>query len=184
MFLLLGSARLRISAQTDDLSTLAPAYGELPPTFFEQHQILILIGICGTLALATLAVWKLLQPKPMFVSSPETVAREALLKLQGQPEDGKVLSEVSQVLRRYLGSVFQMPGAELTTSECHSVLLLKDKIELPLRESIYNFLRECDARKFSLADETAPFNSVGQALALVARIEQSTRRQDARATIP
>ncbi len=59
---------------------------------------------------------------------PEMVAREALAKLRCQTEDGKVLSEVSQILRRYFSTAFQFPPGELTTAEFSVALACNDKI--------------------------------------------------------
>lgn len=171
-----------IAAATNAPPALVPAYGEIAPTFWEQHEILVSIGGITLLVLTTLAVWKIMQPKPAVILPPEVVAREALNKLLQQPEDGKLLSEVSQVLRGYGGAVFQIPGAELTTAEFCIALMQIEKNDPSLRESISNFLRECDVRKFSTADGTAPSNTVSRALEIVVRVEEKTHRRDAGAT--
>ena len=172
----------RIFAQTNEPPTLVPAYGEISPTFLEQHGTIVVICGCAFLVLASLAIWKMLQPKPAVVLLPETIARDALARLQAQLEDGNVLSEVSQILRRYVGVVFQMPDAELTTAEFCAALARNDKITLQTGESISSFLRECDVRKFSPASSALPVNAVNRALEFVAHIENETRRRAADAS--
>ena len=167
-----------IAADTNDLPKLVPAYGEIQPTFWEQHGTLVIIGSCAFLVLAALAVWKILQPKPAVILPPEMVARAALSQLSQQSEDGKLLSEVSQILRCYLGSVWQLPGVELTTAEFYAALVQPDKIHPSLGESISSFLRECDVRKFSPARGTDPLDAVNRALKIVAQVENEIRRRD------
>ena len=170
------------AADTNALPALVPAYGEIAPTFLEQHKAIVIIGVLLAAALAALIVWKIFSPKPAPVLPPEKIARDALAKLQAQPEDGQLLSEVSQILRRYVGAVFHFSGGELTTAEFCSALARNEKINLQLGESVSNFLRECDVRKFSPAGGTASVNAVSRALKIVAQIEQETHRHDDCAT--
>ena len=116
----------------------------------------------------------MLRPESKVVLPPETVARQALAKLQPQPEDGKLLSEVSQILRRYVAAAFELPAAEMTTAEFCTALAGNEKIGAELTQTISNFLRECDERKFSLSSAAAPLNAAARALELVASAE--TRR--------
>jgi hypothetical protein len=157
---------------TNALPALAPAYGQIPPTFCEQHGTAALIGSLALLAVVSLVVWKLLQPKPPVVMPPELRARLALVKLQGQPEDGKFLSEVSQILRCYVTAAFQLPPGERTTAEFYLALAGNDRIPVELGEAVSRFLRECDERKFSPATNNTPFNATERALELVAQSEK------------
>ena len=75
---------------------------------------MILVVGMAVIALAVLILWKIFRPKPPVILPPEVLAREALTKLLRQPEDGKLLSEVSQILRRYVIAAFELPAAELT----------------------------------------------------------------------
>jgi hypothetical protein len=151
---------------------LAPAYGEIPPTFWEQHGTTIIVASLMFVVLVALLIWKLLQPKPPVVIPPEVRARQALAKLQGQPEDGKLLSEVSQILRHYVAAVFDLPGGELTTTEFLTALARHEKIPIDLSETVCGFLRECDVRKFSPANAVAPLNAVARALKFISLAEQ------------
>jgi hypothetical protein len=110
---------------------------------------------------------------------PEILAREALTKLLRQPEDGKILSEVSQILRRYVITAFELPAAELTTTEFCAALAASEKVGAELAQTISSFLRECDGRKFSPASEPAPLNAAERALELIALAEEVRDRRDA-----
>ncbi len=158
-FSLLAFNGLSLFAQpsTNALPALAPPYGEIPPTFWEQHGTTILAGGVALIALAALILWKVLQPKPPVTRPPEIVAREALTALLRQPEDGKLLSEVSQILRRYVITAFELPAAELTTTEFCAALAGTEKIGAELAQIISGFLRECDVRKFSAAVRSPAF---------------------------
>ncbi len=156
MLLLLGFfAQSGFSQTTNDPPPLAPAYGEIPPTFWELHGTAILTGSVTLIALAALILWKLLQPKPLVIMPPEIVAREALVQLQHRPEDAKALSEISQILRRYVAAAFEWPSGEMTTTEFCITLASSGTIGAELAQRISSFLRECDERKF------APPGSVG-----------------------
>ena len=174
MFLFLTASALSLSAQsaTNALPALAPAYGKIPPTFWEQHGTAMLIGGLVLVVLAALLIWRFLQPKPAVVLPPEVLAREALSKLQGRPEDGKTLSEVSQILRHYIGTAFELPNGELTTAEFCAVIADNEPMGSELVQTIASFLRECDVRKFSPANAVAPLNAVPRALELVSLVEQ------------
>lgn len=174
MFLLLTSSALSASGQTDtnDLPPLVPAYGEIPPTYWQQHGMLVLAGGSVLLALAGWAVWQMLQPKPVVVLPRETVARQALARLQSQPEDGNVLSAASQILRRYIVAVLDLPPGEMTTAEFCSALAANGKINEELAQSISEFLRKCDQQKFSSSPATAPLNAAIRALELLENVEK------------
>jgi hypothetical protein len=165
--ILLAAPRLFGQVSTNTPPTLSPAYPEIPPTFWEQHGSTILVGGITLIVLAVLILWKMFQPRPAVILPPEIVAREALAKLLRQPEDGELLSEVSQNLRRYVVAAFELPASELTTTEFCAALAGSEKISAELAQAISNFLRECDERKFSPACSTAPFNAAARALELV-----------------
>jgi hypothetical protein len=174
---LLSSAVAK-AADTNALPALAPAYGEMPPTFWEQHGTLVIIGGFAFVIFSMLILWKLFQPKPTVILPPEILARGALAKLTGRPEDGKLSSEVSQILRRYVIAAFHFPAAEMTTAEFCAALADNEKIGAELAESISSFLRECDERKFS-PTKSAPLDAADRALELVALSEKISDRRDA-----
>ncbi len=165
-------------AQTDPnaLPALAPAYGELPPTFWEQHQTTVIIASFAFLAFVFWFVKTRLRPDSPKILPPETVARQALAKLQGQPEDGIILSAVSQILRHYFSAALGLPATEMTTTELCAALTAHEKIGMELAQMISSFLRVCDQDKFSSKIVAPPMNAVDRALELVALAEISRSR--------
>ncbi|HEY2328568.1 MAG TPA: hypothetical protein VGI63_02005 [Verrucomicrobiae bacterium] len=163
-----------IAADTNALPALIPAYGELPPTFWEQHQAAIIIASSALVAFAFLFLKMLLRPANVVILPPETVARQALAKLQSQPEDGKLLSAAAQILRRYIYAAFNLPSNELTTAEFCAAISTHETIGTELAGAIASFLRECDVRKFSPPHLAAPLDAANRALALISLAE--TRR--------
>ena len=177
-FLLCGSS-LFAQVLTNTLPPLAPAYPQMPPPFWEQHGAAILIGGIILLALTAVVLWMIFKPKPQPVLPPEVVARQALAQLRGRPEDGKVLSEVSQVLRRYVGNVFGFSGDKMTTSEFSTVVAADTEIGSRLAEALAILLRACDKDKFIANKEAPPLNAVQRAWQLVDQIE--TQRNESKA---
>ena len=184
VFLLLTLLARPLSAEnsTNALPPLAPAYPEMPPTFWEQHGTTVLVGGVIFLTFAALVAWRIFKPRLKPVLPPEILAREALAHLQHQPEAGQVLSDISQVLRRYISAAFEIPAGELTTAEFSAALAGSEKIGVELAHAISSFLRECDERKFSPASSAAPLNAATRALDLITLAENVANRQDARAT--
>lgn len=165
------------------LPTLLPPYGRMPPTFWEQHGTEVLAWGFILLAIVGVLLWAFLRPRPQPVLPPAIVARNALAKCRDRRVDGNVLSEVSRVLRRYIGAVLQFPDAELTTDECCRLLESSEKIAPQLTQKISDFLRECDERKFSPASSSAPLDAAGHALEFVTLIEKNAgKREEACAT--
>jgi len=157
-----------VAADTNDaLTTLVPAYGELPPTFWEQHQTAIIIASFALLAFVFLLVKTMLRPESPRILPPETVARQVFTKLQGESENGIMLSTVSQTLRRYVTESFNLPEPELTTAEFCAAIEASPQIGADLAGNISGFLRECDVRKFSPANPAVPLNAVRRALELL-----------------
>lgn len=172
MFLLLSAPPLCAQTATNALPALAPAYGEIPPTFWELHQTAIIIGGFALLAFAFLLLKTLLRPESKPVLPPEVLARTGLEKLRRKPEDGILLSEVSQILRRYLIAAFELPPGEMTTAEFCAAIFGNTIIGAELAKSISDFLYECDLRKFSTSPAAAPLNAVARALEIVASVEK------------
>ena len=172
--LILAIAPASLSAQnpTNALFPLVPAYGEIRPTIWEQYGTVIVIASLVFVALIGVASWIITRPKaPAFVS-PEVLARDALTRLAGQPEDGKVLSDVSQALRRYVVAAFGLPAGESTTAEFSAALAQSEKFGGEPARIVSNFLHECDSRKFSPASPDAPMNAARRALEIVSELEK------------
>jgi hypothetical protein len=168
-----------VAADTNALPALAPAYPEIPPTFLEQHRAALVIG--GFLFIIAQSLWlyKFMMRTQPAAESPENLARTALDRLEDEPEDGNVLSEVSSILRRYFAATFRTPGEESTTAEFISALARNQDSGPALAERLASFLRECDARKFSPANTAAPLDAAGRALHLVNEAEALRVKQNA-----
>ena len=109
-----------------------------------------------------------------MVVPPEVQARQALEPLRQQPEDGTLLSRVSQILRHYVSAALDLPPGELTTAEFCGTIATHSPIGPELSAALTAFLCECDQRKFSQSTPTAPFSATAQALKLIDQAQ--TRR--------
>ena len=154
-------------ASPDAIPPLRPPHAEMPPTFWEQHGMWVVIAGILLLALVCAAVWFLTRPRPPVVVPPDVQARLALEPLREQPEDGALLSRVSQILRHYVAAAFDLPSGELTTAEVCRAIDGHASIGPELSAALSEFLRQCDQRKFSPPAPAPPFSAVAQALKLI-----------------
>jgi len=170
--LFLSIQTLRANAQPVlDLPPLAPPQQEIPPTFWELHGFQVIILSVLLLVLTGIVIWLFMRPHKSIPLPPATLARNALSKWQNQPETGKALSEISQVLRNYMITVFGLPAGERTTTEFVVELADHPQIGPELAQSLAAFLNECDRQKFSPGKTVAPINAVARALELIAQAE-------------
>ena len=153
--LVIFSLPLLAQSPSGPLPPLAPPRELMPPAFWEQHETALIVAAFALLASACLIIKLLLRPQPPVILPPELVARQALDRLQRLPEDGKIVSEISQILRRYV--IAALAG--------------NSKINPELVQSIVSFLSECDQWKFSGADPAAPINAAARALVLIAGVQ-------------
>jgi len=146
---------------------LQPPLGEIPPTFWEQHGVAMILGVGAFILFVVLGIWFWLRPKPVEEVPPEVQARTALEALSQRAENGAVISQVSQILRQYVLAVFELPPGQPTTAEFCKLIAQSDKVgnELPTR--LAAFLRECDERKFAKSGLGDPLNAAKRALELV-----------------
>lgn len=171
-----------ISAGRDELAKLRPPRAEIPPTVWESYSVWIVVGSLVFLALIGIIVWIVTRPKPPVIVPPEVRAKQALALLSSKPEDGLVLSQVSQILRHYVAEAFAFPPGELTTTEFCRVMANHDRIDLELGTAISEFLRQCDERKFMPTPPNTPMTAIATALRLVetaqARLAELRRRAE------
>jgi len=141
---------------TNDIPPLRPPHAEIPPTFWEQYGLWVIL--CGVLVLGLVCVaaWFLTRPKPPVIVPPEVQARQALEPLRQQPEDGALLSRLSQILRRYVIAAFDLPPGELTTTEFCRAIAGHDPVGPDLSATLSEFFRQCDQRKFAPPPAPAP----------------------------
>jgi hypothetical protein len=155
------------SIDPDAIPPLRPPHAEIPPTFWEQHGVwLVILGVL-LLAVVGAAVWFLTRPKPPVIVPPEVLARQALEPLHGQPEDGALLSRVSQILRHYTAAAFGLPPGELTTAEFCRAIAGHAQVGPELAAALSDFLRLCDHDKFSPPAPVPPLSAVARALKLI-----------------
>lgn len=155
----------------EELPKLRPPKAEIPPTFWEQHGATVMVLVPVGLLLVAVGLWLLLRPKPPVPLPPEVRARTALEALLQAPEDGQVLSRVSQILRRYVQAVFALPPGEPTTAEFCQCMAGRKDIGEELSGALADFLRRCDARKFAQTNPGTPLGAAARALELVAQGE-------------
>jgi hypothetical protein len=176
--ILLSLPFVALASDTNELPALVTAYGEIPPTFWEQHKLAIIVGGFLFILAQSFVLWKFLMRLQPKVEPVENLTRAALTDLLNEPEDGKLLSDVSRILRGYFGKQFQMAGEESTTAEFISALAGSKKIPFELGEKVSSFLRECDAQKFSPAVGKSELDAVERALDLVNEAEKLRVKQD------
>ena len=151
----------------DAIPPLRPPYAEMPPTFWDQYSLWVILFGVLLLALVCAVAWVLTRPKQPMVVPPEVQARQALEPLRQQPEEGVLLSRVSQILRHYVAAAFDLPPGELTTTEFCGAIAGHAPIGPELSAALNEFLRECDQRKFSPPTPVPPFSAVARALELI-----------------
>src|SRR5712672_3337735 len=134
-------AATNISAGDDELAKLRPPRVEIPPTVWERYNIWIIVGSLVFLALIGIIVWIVTRPKPPVIVPPEIRAKQALDLLLNKPEDGLVLSRVSQILRHYIAEAFALPPGELTTTEFCRLIAGHECVGPELAGAISDFLR-------------------------------------------
>jgi hypothetical protein len=175
-------AATNISAGDDQLAKLRPPRAEIPPTFWERYNIWIIIGSLVFLAFVGIIVWIVTRPKPPIIVPAEVRAKQALELLSSKPEDGLVLSQVSQVLRRYVAEAFALPPGELTTAEFCRLIASNERIGPELAGTISEFLHQCDERKFMPTPPNTPMTAIATALKLVetaqARLAELRRQSE------
>jgi len=157
---------------SNEVPRLRPVRGEIPPTFWEQYGGWVVAGAVVFLVGGGTLAWYLGRPAPSTPIPPEVAARQALEALRARAEDGRVLSQVSQVLRRYLAAVFRLPPAELTTTEFCRELAGSQPVGPELAGAVSSFLRRCDERKFAPSAPGAALDAATSALGLVGQAEE------------
>jgi hypothetical protein len=158
----------------DAIPPLRPPRGEIAPTFWEQNGLWVAIAGVLLLAVIAAAVWWLRRTRPPVTVPPDVQARQALEPLRQQPEDGAVLSRISQVLRRYVSAAFGLPPGEMTTAEFCRAIADQGRLGTELSTRLGDFLRQCDERKFAPSVATPALGAAEQALRL---LEQSEARR-------
>ena len=156
----------------DEIPPLRPPRPEIPPGFWEAHRVSLTISTVIFLIIIGIALWFTLRARPRAEVPPEIQARKALDALKSQPESGVLLSNVSQILRRYVMAAHGLPAGELTTTEFCAAISAHPSIGTQLSAAIGEFLRCCDQRKFAPDSDGVPLDAVASALKFVEQSEQ------------
>jgi hypothetical protein len=159
------------AAAPDEIPKLRPPHSEIPPGFWEQYGLWIMLLGGVLLVMAGIAVWLLTRPKPPVVVPPQVRARQTLELLRHRPEDGVLLSRVSQILHQYLIAAFHLPPGERTTAEFSREIADHPRIGSELAANLGQFLRMCDQDKFSPPKPVPPLGAVARALGLIDQAE-------------
>jgi len=175
LFLLLAVrpvfAAVTNSSDADAIPPLRPPHAEIPPTLWEQYGLWVIVFGVLLLALVCAAVWFLTRPKAPVILPAHVQARQALEPLSRLPEDGVLLSRVSQVLRHYVAAAFDLPPGELTTAEFCRVIRGHAQIGEDLSAALADFLHLCDHDKFAQPAPVPPLGAAMRALKLIDRAE-------------
>jgi hypothetical protein len=146
---------------------LRPPRAELPPGFWEQHGWWVALLSALGLAIVSLVAWLFSRPRRELMIGPAAWARQMLEPLRDQPEDGAILSRVSQVLRQYVAASFGLSSDEMTTTEFCRLLSQREAAGSEFCAAASQFLRQCDQQKFAPSSAASGMGAVSQVLILI-----------------
>jgi len=171
------------SAGSEEIPKLLPPREEIPLSFWGQYGAWVVVLAIFLLVVGGVAICFLSRPKPPVPVPPEIRARQELETLRSQPENGAVLSRVSQVLRNYTNSAFGLGTGELTTTEFCGAMAAHEQVGPELAQAIAEFLRRCDERKFAPSGPGPALGAVARAFELinVAEVRRAQLREAAMA---
>jgi hypothetical protein len=147
-------------------------------SLWQEHPVAVTLGAILLLILALALAKFLTRRKAVLPVAPEVQARQELSSLRGQPETGALLSRISGSVRRYAAAAFSLPAGELTTAEFRRAVAGNETVGLALAESVTDFLKRCDERKFAPPSPQPPMGAADEALKLVEAAE--ARREELR----
>src|SRR5262245_57756295 len=102
LWLLMICFALSAVAQEEESLKLQPPLGEIPPAFWEQYGLTVILGAGVLVLFIVLGIWFWLRLRSAVVVTPEVQARRDLEALCKCPEDGVTISRASQILRQYV----------------------------------------------------------------------------------
>lgn len=163
----LGARLLAAPASTDEIPPLKPPLPQVPPSYWEQNRVWILICVGVGSILVFLVIRWILRPKPVKPIPPGVVARQKLEPFRGRALEPAALTFVSRSLREYLTAAFGLPQEESTTTEFAVVLAANADVGSELASSGSDFLKRCDRAKFAPDASGSEWDAAGEALELV-----------------
>lgn len=150
---------------------LRPPDGLLGPTFWEAHGRDLVLGVLAVVGVGVLLVCRRRRSVAAVEILPGVRARQELAARQGRPEDDGLVGEVSRIVKGYVTAAFALPGEQLTTEELIEAVRQCPVIDHESWATLEGFLRDCDRKKFALANGALPARLVARARELVDRLE-------------
>jgi len=139
----------------EDLSLLTPG----SPYWWVPWAIVAFIA----LAVAGFFIFRLYQKKALpFVNAPVSshrAARDSLASIRHLLVEGlhrEFVTEASKILRYYIEEQYSVTAPHLSTEEFLFEAEKSDKLPASERETLANFLKQCDAVKFALGVMALP----------------------------
>jgi hypothetical protein len=168
---------------------------ELSDVFLKEARnpwvwIGVVAGVVLILSLIVVAIVRLLIRRPEILAPPPkpwVVAEKAMERLAEQIEQGidaeNFFVELTDIVRTYIESVFDLPATEQTTPEFLEVLKLSDKLSADHRLLLMDFLNAADMVKFAraAADQQQIMNALKSACQFVIDTSESLMRAPAEA---
>lgn len=175
-FIFVRASAVETNSLPDSPSSLRPPRGEILPTFWEQYGAWVIVATAVLVVGVAFLVWLLTRPKPAIPVPWSVQARQELEPLRNKPEDGMLLSRVSQIVRHHIASAFALCSGETTTSEFCRELISCEKIGPELTAVLSDFLKECDRRKFAPSPPQSAFGAVARALEIIEGAENRLKQ--------
>jgi Domain of unknown function (DUF4381) len=167
------------SELADQIPQLKPPHGEIPPGFWEQYGIWVIVAGLIFVYLVAWVIWLVMRKRKPMSRPPEVEANEALAAIRGQPENGETLAEISRIVKTYFVRAFNLPPQEHTTAEIAVLARESRQIGPGLGQDLGAYLAELDRRKFALGTQIAGRPALEQAEELIQASEG--RRKELRA---
>ena len=166
------------SELADQIPQLKPPHGEIPPGFWEQYGVWVIVATLIFVYLVTWGIWLVMRKRKPMNTPPEVEAKEALAAIHGQPEDGETLAEISRIVKIYFVRAFNLPPQEHTTAEITVLACESQQIGPELGQKLGVYLTELDRRKFATGIQIAGRTALEQAEELIQASED--RRKELR----
>lgn len=168
---------------------------ELSDAFLKEARnpwvwIGVIAGVVLILSVIIVAIVRLLMRRPEILAPPPkpwVVAEKAMERLAEQIEQGMdaedFFVELTDIVRTYIESAFDLPATEQTTPEFLEALKLSDKLSADYRLLLMDFLNAADMVKFAraAADQQQIMNALKSARQFVIDTSESLMRAPAEA---
>jgi len=166
-----------VALDPDEIPPFRPAKPELPPSFWEQYGLWVVLGGVALLVMAA-ALWRFIVSRPPPPEPlPAETARAALASLaSAHPQPAGIATpaladRVSAILRTYFVAVLKLPAPQPTNRELAAELRSQPQFNPEFREQAGAFVLALDEQRFD-PQATAPMpDAVQKAVTLVEQTE-------------